>query len=218
MNEVEQAELFNRELDSLLQDGKAPVFNSDPGALSLAGELARADFSGDSLIRESLRERLAGRPGLLESLRALFANNYARAALAAAVLVIALLPLARRHEVTAPGPTATTARVPQATVSAASLLRSAVPPLPPLQAAPAAAASAAPGSLFASIPMGRLEGEAIKNFPITPAGSGLPIVLAAGREVKLENGSGIVFETGGAVFALERRVISHDDIFERRVI
>ncbi|HCC48950.1 MAG TPA: hypothetical protein DEQ38_12660 [Elusimicrobia bacterium] len=218
MNEVEQAELFNKELDSLLRDGKSPVFSSDPGALSLAAELARADFSADSLIRESLRERLAGQPGLLESLRALFANNYARAALAAAVLVIALLPLARRHEVAAPGPAATAARPPQAPVHAPALARSAVPPLPPLPAAPAAAVSAGAGGLFASIPMGRLEGVAIKNFPITPAGSGLPMVLAAGREVKLENGSGIVFETGGAVFTLERKVISHDDIFERRVL
>ena len=94
MKEAEIAELFNKELDALLQDGQERVFSPDSGAMELAGELVRTDFSGQSLIKESLRERLAGNEagGLTEALRSLFSNNYARAALAAAVLVVALLP------------------------------------------------------------------------------------------------------------------------------
>src|SRR3989338_7394393 len=98
MKETEQAELFNRELDALLLEGKAPSFSSDPGALSLAAGLAGADFSGEALIKESLRARLAGGEagGFMKALRELFANNYARAAMAAALLLVALLPLSRR--------------------------------------------------------------------------------------------------------------------------
>lgn len=201
MKEQEISELFNKELDALLQEGKEPAFSPDPGAMALAGELARADFSGQSLIKESLRERLAASPagGFLHALRSLLSNNYARAALAAAMLVVALLPLARRRA----GPA--TGLAPAAAVSR-------------FQEVAGLSGSASGEGLFASIPMARLESEPIKGFPITSAGAGAPVALAEGREVRLENGSAIVFETESGVFALERRTIAPEDLFERRVI
>ncbi len=215
MNESELIEEFNRELDSVLQGGPAAPFSPDPGAMELASCIARADFSEESLIKESLRDRLAAEPaGFLVSLRSLFANNSVRAAMAAAVLVITLLPLARRH----------TGCVPETQAPVMAALPQVPSPLLPVRArvsrlpAALAASGAAGEELFAAVPMGRLETEPIKAFPIASAGSGSPIVLAAGREVKLENGSGIVLETEGAVFTLERRVIAPEDIFERRVI
>jgi hypothetical protein len=217
MNESEISELFNKELDALLQDGEGRSFGPDRGAMELAGELARADFSGQSLIKESLRERLAGGEagGFLDLLRSAFSNNFARAALAAAVLMVALLPLARRHAGRAPGllPVAGIVRLPvQAQAMRAGATASRLPAaLEPSQNPPEV-------GLFASIPMARLEAEPINNFPIVSAGTGSPILLAEGREVKLENGSGIVFQTGGGVFTLERRAVTPEDIFERRVI
>jgi len=139
----------------------------------------------------------------------------ARAALAAAVLMVALLPLARRHAGRAPGllPVAGIVRLPvQAQAMRAGATASRLPAaLEPSQNPPEV-------GLFASIPMARLEAEPINNFPIVSAGTGSPILLAEGREVKLENGSGIVFQTGGGVFTLERRAVTPEDIFERRVI
>lgn len=214
MNEQETAELFNRELDALLESGRERAFGPDSGAMELAGELARADFSGRSLIKESLRERLAGKAtgGFLETLRSLFSGNLARAAMAAAILVVALLPLARRQAWRAPGPAVPQeiARLPLAPAAAKAGSR--------LPEEIALSRPAPDEGFFAPIPMARLETEPIKHFPIGPAGAGSPIVMAEGREVKLENGSGIVFETGSGVFTLERRVISLDDIFERKVI
>jgi len=205
MNEQETAELFNRELDALLQGRAASEFAPDRGAMALAGALASADFSGQSLIKERLRARLSVKEGggLPAALRRAFCNNYLRAALAAAVLVVALLPLARRA-----------GHAPEIAVPAAVARL-------PLQAPPAGAGlprGARAKGLFASIPMAVPAAEPINDFPIAPAGAGSPITLAAGREVILENGSAIVFETGGAVFALERRAVTQEEIFERRVI
>lgn len=214
MKESEIAELFNKELDALLQDGQGRVFSPDRGAMELAGELARADFSGQSLIKESLRERLAVNEagGFLETLRSLFSNNYARAALAAAVLVVALLPLSRRHapEITVP---ITTARPPLPAAAAGES-----GPVSRPRAVPEASGKAQGEGFFVSIPMARLQSEPIENFPIGSAGAGFPVVLSEGREVRTENGSGIVFETGGEVFTLETRAITLEDIFERRAI
>ena len=120
MKEAEISELFNSQLDDLLKGGNERLFSHDPGAMALAGALARADFSGESLIKESLRARLAAKEGggLLEALRRLFSNNYARLAMAAAVVVVSLLPLARRHPV----------RVPEAAAPVETASRSRRPP------------------------------------------------------------------------------------------
>ncbi|MDD5208086.1 MAG: hypothetical protein PHV36_01740 [Elusimicrobiales bacterium] len=214
MNELETSELFNRELDALLQGGQERPFGPDGGAMALAGELVRADFSGRSLIKESLRGRLTGKEagGFVETPRSLFSGNYARAAMAAAILVVALLPLARRHSARVPGPAAPSvlARLPLAPSAEKTGSR--------LPDELASSYTAPAEGLFAPIPMARLETEPIKYFPISQAGTGSPIVVAEGREVKLENGSGIVFETGSGVFTLERRAVSLEDIFERKVI
>lgn len=194
MNEAELAEKFNLELDAVMA-GAEPAFSPDPGAMVLAAAFARADFSGDSLIKESLRERIAARPGLLETLRALLANNYARAAFAAAVLTIALLPLARRQ-----APQRAVPDLPQFPVVAEGS-RPALPPLP----APAPQAAAAPdGGFFAAIPMRGLETQRLEEFPIAPAGRIAPGLFAAGGPA--------------AGFPIENRPVSLDELFERRSI
>lgn len=209
MNEAEQAELFNRELDALLEGGRPPAFAPDQGVMDFAAELARADFSGESAIKESLRGRLVGDAGsFLANLRAIFSNNYARAAFAAALLVVAMLPLARRQGADAPGtPAQLTAELPP--VPARPL--PARLPEPPATARPS-------GALFASIPMPRLETEPLKEFPIAHAGAGLELALAAGRPITPGEGPGLVLETESAPFPIERRQIKPGDLFERRVL
>ncbi len=63
--------------------------------------------------------------------------------------------------------------------------------------------------------MPSLKGEAIRDFPIGSAGNP-DLVLSAGRELRLENGSGLVWETEHAVFTIERRVIAPEELFQRR--
>lgn len=202
MNEAELAEDFNRELDAVLNGGEPDLFRSDPGAMALAAAFARADFSGESKIKESLRQRIAAAPGLAETLRGLFSGGYARAAFAAAVLALALLPLVRR-----PAP------VPLPASPAAGLIKVSAPALPlPVPG------GAGPGqAVFASLPMPALRGEPINSFPIEPAGR-MNIAMTGGREVSLENGSGIVWETEGAALTLERRVIKPEDLFQVRTL
>lgn len=211
MNETEAAKLFNEELDALLQGGRVTATPSDPGALALAAEFARADYSAESQIRETLRERLVGSSsGFLAALKKLLSNNYARAAFAAAVVLVALLPLARREPaVTAP------LRPPAATQPLAALQ-----PLPaPPRARLSAASAPAPAALFASLPMGKLEAVRVKEFPIAPAGSGLPMTLAPGRPIApAAAGEPLKLETESAGFPIESRPVSPEDIFERQTL
>lgn len=217
MNEAEQAELFNRELDALLREGKAPVSPADPGAMGLAVELARADLSCESLIKESLRERLTAKEGagLFEVLRSLFSNNYARLAIAAAVVVVSLMPLARRY----PG------RVPELTAPVETAIQP-VKARPVRESAPVSRPAAvrkpsrpAPAKgLFTSIPMAKLEAEPIKAFPIAAPAVQSPEAESGEKEAGAQKGPEAVFETKSAGFMLERRVITPADIFERRVI
>jgi len=66
--------------------------------------------------------------------------------------------------------------------------------------------------------MGRLEAQPLKEFPIAPAGAGLPMVLAEGRPIPQAGAGGIVLQTESAPFPIERRPVSPDDIFERRTL
>lgn len=214
MNEVEQAELFNKELDALLRGGGAPSVSGDQGALRLAAAIAAADYSGESRIKESLRARLvpAGQ-GFAALLRALLANNYARAAFAAAALAVVLLPLARRQPVPAPQPPAVVARIPAAPAPLATTLPpgAPLPPTAPLAARLPAALGGAVGSgpLFASLPMGELRGEPIKA----------PVMeLSSGSRTERQGGTAIIFETGNGTFALERREVEPEQIFELRTL
>jgi len=202
MNEVEQAELFNRELDALLQGGGSPSFSGDQGALRLAASMAALDFSGESRVKAGLRARLvpAGE-GFAAGLRALLANNYARAAFAAAAIAVALLPLARRQP--APPPAVV------AHIAAPAPLGAAVPPQEAMSARLPASLRAAgsTGPLFASLPMGELRGEPIKA----------PVMeLNSGRNTEGQGGTAIIFETDSGTFALERREVKPEQIFELR--
>lgn len=208
MNEAEIAEEFSAELDAVLGGAAPAPFSPDPGAMALAARFAAADFSAESRIKDSLREKLDGRPGLLAALRALFANNYARAAFAAAALAVALLPALRRPAAPpAPGPVVT-ASLPEAARPA--------PAVPALPAARAARSEEAAG-VFASLPMPALEPLAVKTFPIGPAGR-VSIGVSAGREVKVDGGSGIVWETEGGAYILERRAVAPGELFEVRTL
>ena len=234
MNEAELAERFNAELDGVFQGGKQGPFSPDPGAMALAAALARADFSGGTMIKESLRARLfpppmraadaraagetggyAARGGFMEAVRGISRKVYARPALAVACLLLAIFPLARRSGgpgVSPASPASLTAA--RAVPPAGAAARKSGAPVP---LGRVAAGAADPG-IFQSIPMARLEGEPIRDFFIESAGKGIPVILTAGREVRLENGSGIVWETEYAVFTYERRVISPDELFQRKSI
>lgn len=216
MKETEQAELFNRELDALLREGKAPVSPADPGAMSLAVELVSADLSGESLIKESLRKRLTAEEGagFLEALRSLFSNNYARVAMAA-VVVVSLLPLARRYQGRVPGMTAPVETAIQP-VKAQPVRESAPVSRPAAVRKPSRPAPAK--GLFTSIPMAKLEAEPIKAFPIAAPAAPSPEAETGEKEAGPQKGPDAVFETKSAGFMLERRVITPADIFERRVI
>lgn len=204
MNEVEQAELFNRELDALLQGGGTPSPSGDQGALRLAASIAALDFSGESRVKSALRARLvpAGE-GFASGLRALFSNNYARAAFAAAVIAVALLPSARRQP--APPPAVV------AHIAAPAPLGAAVPPPSALTSRlPASLRGAGnSGPLFASLPMGELRGEPIKA----------PVMeLNSGSRTERSGGTAIIFETASGTFALERREVKPEQIFELKTL
>ncbi|PKM96801.1 MAG: hypothetical protein CVU79_11565 [Elusimicrobia bacterium HGW-Elusimicrobia-3] len=205
MNEVEQAELFNRELDAILQGGGTPSASGD-GALRLAASLAAVDFSGESRVKASLRARLipAGE-GFASLLRGLLANNYARAAFAAAAIAVALLPSARRQPAPAPQP-AVVAQIP-----APAPLGATVPPPSALTSRLPASLreSGSAGPLFASLPMAELRGEPIKA----------PVMeLSSGNKTERQGGTAIIFETGSGTFALERREVEPEQIFELRTL
>jgi hypothetical protein len=208
MNEVEQAELFNRELDALLQGGGTHSFSGDQGALRLAASMAALDFSAESRVKAGLRARLlpAGE-GFAAGLRALFANNYARAAFAAAAIAVALLPLARRQQPLAPQPPAVVARIPAVPAPLGAAL-----PRPEAMSArlPASLRGAGgTGPLFASLPMGELRGEPIKA----------PVMeLNSGSRAERQGGTAIIFETDSGTFALERREVKPEQIFEVRTL
>ncbi|MGD9641691.1 MAG: hypothetical protein AB7V08_03015 [Elusimicrobiales bacterium] len=204
MNETEQAELFNKELDALLRGGGISSVSGD-GALRLAASLAALDFSGESRIKASLRARLvpAGE-GFAALLRGLLANNYARAAFAAAAIAVALLPIARRQP--APQPPAVVAHI-----AAQAPLGKPLPPSETLAARlPAALRGGGnSGPMFASLPMGELRGEPIKA----------PVMeLSSGSSTERPGGTAIIFETGSGTFALERREVQPEQIFELRTL
>lgn len=205
MNEVEQAELFNKELDALLKGGGIPPASGD-GALRLAASMAELDFSGESRVKSSLRARLvpAGE-GFASLLRGLFSNNYARAAFAAAAVAVALLPSARRQPAPAPQP-AVAAQIP-----APAPLGAAVPPPSALTSRlPASLREAgSAGPLFASLPAGELRGEPIKA----------PVMeLNSGRTTERQGGTAVIFETASGTFALERREVKPEQIFEVKTL
>lgn len=205
MNETEQAELFNKELDALLQGGGTASASGD-GALRLAASMAALDFSAESRVKSSLRARLvpAGE-GFASLLRALLANNYARAAFAAAAVAVALLPLARRQPAPAPQPAVVTQ------IAAPAPLGAPVPPPSALTSRlPASLGGAgSSGPMFASLPMGELRGEPIKA----------PVMeLNSGSSTERPDGTAIIFETGSGTFALERREVKPEQIFELRTL
>ncbi|MBU2575231.1 MAG: hypothetical protein KKH28_14270 [Elusimicrobia bacterium] len=242
MNENELAERFNRELDEVLSGrARRSPFSPDPGAMEIADKLARADFSGDSGIRESLRARLVGADrgaGVFgRIMRLLMRNVYAQSALAAACLLLILLPVMR----TGPGKTGHNGAKPSVHTSArpgaAAQLRissAAVPgggraaPVPAgvktvprrtAAAAPAPAGGALPGSgVFRSIPMAALAAGRPGGFPIESKKGAYPIGRLKGRKLAFPKGSGVVWETEHAVFTLERREISPDELFQRKAI
>ncbi|MEW5907386.1 MAG: hypothetical protein AB1734_11525 [Elusimicrobiota bacterium] len=99
MSEKEAAELFNRELDVLLRDGRPPFPSHDEGLMRTAGSLAAADFSGDSLVREELRARLTGKkegPGALALVSEAFTGAAFKVVFAAACLLLLVTQVARR--------------------------------------------------------------------------------------------------------------------------
>ena len=183
MNELELAERFNRELDGVFREGKSAAFGPDPAAMELAASLARADYSGESEIRESLRAKLvtlslaaggsAGDAALPAGPSKLFGwlprDVFARAALAAACLLLVLIPILRRsggtgkESVTAPAQLPAQRFEGRAAVTASSAVQRKAAVL--VQARARAASTAAAPGVFNSIPMARPE--MIRYQPLT---------------------------------------------------
>ena len=223
MNEEETARDFNLELDRRLSGEKRAAFSPDPAVMGIADKLARADFSGDSAIKESLRERLvADSRGVngFQAMARLFRRDirWKAAAFAAAGILLALLPVMRvdlRRDI--PVARKIAEGGPQ---SAAKVISQELP------ARAGAAVSfgiinAAEGfveGIFRSIPMGRLEGVRLKQFPIETAAVQYPIISAAGREFSSETETGVTWETEGAVITLKSRITSPEELFRRRTL
>jgi hypothetical protein len=239
MNVESPAERFNRELDELFSGSKAGSHGSDPGAMETAEKLFRADFSGDSGIRSSLRAELLKRspsaawPGAIT--RMFGHNAYLRAAMAGACVLLVLLPvmltISRRSGFTGTDPAQQAARsgfVPALPVSSAAVSgarKAARLPEPEKAAAQNAAAgvSAPPeagagSGIFRGIPMAALAGGRTAKLPIETRKGGYPIKRLKGRALAFPKGSGVVWETEDAVFTLERRTISPEELFCRRAL
>jgi len=222
MNGKDVAEQFNTELDGLFAGGRGKTSVSDPAAMELAGKLARADFSADSKIRETLRARLvAGQPAPAAvaeeevSPFRLYFKTLFPVALAAACVLLVIVPVMRKNGTTPPAAPSTAPQTrPSVTVVE---VKSETPRAARRAAVPAAAAEpAGEESLFHSIPMAGLGGGHKQDFPIESRKEGFPITVQEGHKTDVPGGADIVWETEGAVFILERRVISVDDVFERR--
>jgi hypothetical protein len=221
MSEEEAAKKFNLELDGLFAGGKRPASGADP-LMDAAEKLIRADFSGESEIRVLLRERLiaekSGAGGFLEIIRSLRRNTWTQAALASACLLSLLLPVMRterRNDIVALTPV---------TKTSPAVVKAGLPGKPGNKTAPAgnpaAAARAIAGpavsDFFRSVPMGSLSGERLHNFPIETSAEQFPIVVAEGRRSDSPAGTEVRWETEHVVITLENRVISPEDLFERR--
>ncbi|HNW43923.1 MAG TPA: hypothetical protein PKI19_05410 [Elusimicrobiales bacterium] len=217
MNGNDTIERFNAELDGLLSGAGGAAASADPAALEFARKLAGADFSAESKIQRSLRARL------LEKLPVSGADKPAKpfsfgfgtflqAALAAACLLLIALPLTRRD-------TPRRAEVPPRPAPRVPAAAAAAMPAAPPPAAPAAHAEpAGPGGLFHSVPMAALSGGREQEFPIKTTKGEFPITLREGRKTGGPNEAAVTWETENAVFILERRIITADELFERKAI
>ncbi|PIU20945.1 MAG: hypothetical protein COT18_00025, partial [Elusimicrobia bacterium CG08_land_8_20_14_0_20_59_10] len=144
-------------------------------------------------------------------------------AFAAACLLLVLTPALRRNK-PLPGPGAAPA-VPAPAAAAA---------IPAVTARPEAAAGTAAVSravtvsargtgavaaLFRSVPMAALSGGGgTREFPIRTHKGVYPIATLKGRQTTEPSGAAVTWETEDAVFRLERRVITPEDIFERKTL
>jgi len=217
MNEIEAAELFNRDLDAFFAGEGRGSFGSDPEAMGTAAKFIGADFSAESKIRETLREKLASAGELKGSfdIKSLFRFKvYAPAALVAACLLVFILPMTR----VAPPRTSAVpekARGLDRAVETASLNR----PVSAGKAVRMAAPAETSEGFFESIPMAELAAERLENFPIETSSGGSPIALVPGlASAGSAGGSKVVWETENAVFTLETREIAPEDIFERKTL
>lgn len=232
MKEEELAELFGRELDAAISGGgEAARSSADPLAMETALRLARADFSGESRIRATLRAELAGGESwsdILERLARLFKRSaWLQVAAGAACLTLVMLPLMREER--APSPSAapsvradlalpvSSAAAAGAPKAAPAIVAAGTAPAPsvPASALPAGPAEA---GIFHSIPMASLSGGRAREFPIESRKGASPFGRAKVRKVSLPKGSGMVWETERAVFTIETREISREELFRRKAI
>lgn len=240
MKEEELAEQFSRELDEAFSGGGKPAgLSPDPGAMAAAAKLARADFSGDSAIKETLRAELLARAGETSAFgrfALLFRRSgWLQTAIAAACLTLVMLPVLRQGRTpVAPGASS----APRAAAPALRISSAAVPggirtggPAVAVQAAsrhtvaarqaaaePARALAAVGGpGMFRSVPM-RLTLVRPSEFPIETTKGASPFGRVTVKKLAVQKGSGVVWETEHAVFTIESREISPDELFQRKAI
>lgn len=240
MKEEELAEQFSRGLDEAFSGGGKPAGpGQDAGAMETAQKLARADFSGESRIREGLRAELLARAGENSGpgwFVLLFRRSvWLQAAAAAACLVLVMLPVMRQEqkpaETGAANPLPAAAQSARAGTALPLRVSSAAAPGAQKQVPASAAAVPAPASdpsparlpaaergVFRSIPMASLSAGRAREFPIESRAAGAIFGRVKARKVSLPKGSGVVWETEHAVFTLERREISTEELFRRKAL
>lgn len=227
MSGQDTIECFNSELDAVLS-GVGVISATDPAALELSIRLGRADFSAASKLRGPLRARLLARAGTAPAAEPArpFAAHFRvllPAAFAAACLLLVLVPALRRNA-PLPGPGA----APAVPAPAAAVALPAVTARPEAAARPAVVSRAVTASaretgavaaLFGSVPMASLSGGGgAREFPIRTHKGVYPIVTLKGRETTEPSGAAVTWETEDAVFRLERRVITPEELFEMKTM
>ena len=248
MNGKDPAERFNSELDGLFSGLRFGDAGSDPAAMETAKKLFRADFSGDSQIRESLRAELVARArktsGFGKVFRLLGHNTWLQAAMAAACLLLVLLPIrrtiVRRAGVAGMAPVqsarsgfASSFQSSSVTVSGGIITasRNSVVVAPAPHFGPYGKSEGVFSGVFRSVPMAALAGGGPRTFserakvrggpgtfPIEIKKGACPIKQVKGRRLAFPKGSGVIWETEHAIFTLERRIISPEEFFQRKVI
>lgn len=217
MKGKDAAEQFNQELDDFISGARPGSLGSDPLAMKTAEKLFRADFSGDSRIRESLRARLvAGCGGGAPcGLARLFGHNaYARAAFAAVCVLLVVVPLMRVN-------TGRRGGEPKIHLTEQRFPQKQAVPVRFEESGAGTIAEPERGwlsdqSIFSAIPMSPPSGERLQAFPIETKKGQFPIALHEGRKVEFSGGAGVVWETEDAVFTLEIRATSVEELFERK--
>ena len=237
MTENNASERFNIELNNLLSGKCSSSQASDPAAMEIAEKLVRTDFEPHGL-KESLRAKLLPQkrttPCFWEIACFFQRRAYAGAVLAAACLLVLILPAIR-------GKKEPVTSMMQENKAASSLVTgqkvitipqtaSVIRKENPVSAGGLVRRSSGSngvgglarrnldeGGLFRSIPMADISGKTSGKKSAQTA-VGQVIKLVKGRKVQFPKGSKITWETENMIFTLQTIEIRPEDFFRRKIL